>query len=407
MKRRLLDRLPFDLGRLRWMNPVLFLCMVGLMAVGVCFVYSANSIRDSEHLRSLYLAHARLAAAGILLQAVLAYVDYRRLLKGSVLFYAAALALLAAVLVMGDIRMGARRWVFGIQPSELAKLATIFVLARLLGRPGARRDVWEFLLASLLAGLPVALILLQPDLGTSLVFAPVLLGMLFVGATAPRVWLASVLAGIVAVGVVMGAVALQERPDTRPLVRHAARQATCFLSDYQRHRLVDVLYPDRDPLNLGWNRRQSQIAVGSGGVWGKGFLKGDQNVLGYLPQQVSANDFIFSVLAEEKGYVGSMGVLLLFAGMIGAALYVAAISRDGVGRLLGVGVAALFFCHVFINIAMTIGLLPVTGLPLPFISYGRTFMLTAILAAGLLQSVAVHARLSQAHASHWRPSTED
>ncbi len=232
----------------------------------------------------------------------------------------------------------------------------------------------------------------QPDLGTALVFGPILLLMLFAAGTSPRTWVAMVVAGLLAVAIVLGSILAQENPKTTDGIRRLSRQATFFLNDYQRDRLVDVLHPDRDPLNLGWNRRQSQIAVGSGGLWGKGYLKGDQNLLGYLPQQVSANDFIFSVLAEEKGYVGSVCVLLLFAGVVFASLYAAATSRDGTGRLLGVGVAALFFCHVFINIAMTIGLLPVTGLPLPFISYGRTFMLTAIIASGLLQSVAVHVR---------------
>ena len=389
-------RLPFDLGRLRRMNVTLLLCMVALMVVGVCFVFSANSIRDSLHLQSLYRAHAQMAAVGIVAVLALAYTDYRRFAKVAWIGYLAALALLVAVLAMGETRMGARRWVFGMQPSELAKVTTLLALAHLLGRPDARRDIWEFLLALLLTALPVALILMQPDLGTALVFGPILLLMLFAAGTAPRVWAVSVAAGLLGVALVLGAITLQEEPGTPAGLRRAARQATCFLDDYQRDRIVDVLYPDRDPLNRGWNRRQSQIAIGSGGLWGKGFLKGDQNLLGYLPQQVSANDFIFSVLAEEKGYVGALCVLLLYAGVVFSALQVAAVSRDGPGRLLGTGIAALFFCHVFINIAMTIGLLPVTGLPLPFISYGRTFMLTAIVATGLLQSVAVHARRKRA-----------
>lgn len=392
MSSGILDHLPCDLGRLRRMNPILLFCMIGLMIVGVCFVYSANSIRDNPILQSLYLGHAKLAAVGVLLNVALAYIDYRQILKWSWLFYLVAVALLVAVLVIGESRMGARRWVFGFQPSEFAKLATILALARLLGRPGARRDFWEFLLAVLLTALPVGLIMKQPDLGTALVFGPILLLMLFAAGTSPRTWVATVGAGLLAVSIVLGSILAQENPKTTDGFRRLSRQATFFLADYQRDRLVDALHPDRDPLNLGWNRRQSQIAVGSGGLWGKGYLKGDQNLLGYLPQQVSANDFIFSVLAEEKGYVGSVCVLLLFAGVVFASLYAAATSRDGTGRLLGVGVASLFFCHVFINIAMTIGLLPVTGLPLPFISYGRTFMLTAIIASGLLQSVAVHVR---------------
>lgn len=190
--------------------------------------------------------------------------------------------------------------------------------------------------------------------------------------------------------VVFGSLVIRENPRAPAPVRAACRGATSFLSDYQTERLLDFAFPDRDPLNRGWNRRQSQIAIGSGGVWGKGFLKGDQNILGYLPQQVSANDFIFSVIAEEAGFAGSVFVLLCYGGLLLSVLAVASAARDGPGRLLSAGVAAMLFCHVFINVAMTVGLAPITGLPLPFLSYGRTFMLAVTLAMGLVQSVAVH-----------------
>lgn len=385
-----IERLPWDLGRLQRMRGVLFVCMMLLMATGVAFVYSANSIRDSLLLRRLYLAHAEMALIGLGAGVALAYCHYRSILRWSGLFYLMAVVLLVLVLVAGQSRMGAKRWLFGIQPSEVAKLATIMLLARVLGRPGARRDIWEFLLAIAIVALPSLLIVMQPDLGTMLVFGPVLLAMLFAAGTAPRALLLTVLAGCLSITVVLGSIVLQEKSDLNPRWRPYVALPTSFLGDYQRGRLLDFLYPERDPYNLGWNRRQSEIAIGSGGRWGKGFLKGDQNMLGYLPRQVSANDFIFSVLAEEKGFVGTMSVLLLFAGILFPGLTVAAACRDGVGRLFVVGVLALLFSHVFINIAMTVGLLPVTGLPLPFISYGRTFMLTMAIALGLLQSVAVH-----------------
>ncbi|MDD5706521.1 MAG: FtsW/RodA/SpoVE family cell cycle protein [Kiritimatiellae bacterium] len=414
MKRHLLDRLPFDLGRLRRMRLGILLCMAALMAIGVCFVYSANSIRDNLRLQSQYLAHAQLAVLGVLLNLALAYCDYRRILRLGWLFYAGTIGLLLAVPFMGtDMGMGARRWVFGIQPAEFAKLATIIVLAQVLGRPSARRDIWEFLLGGLIVALPAGLVMLQPDLGTALVFVFVLMAMLFAAGTAPRALLLIVLAGALSVGAVLGAIVIQERASAaatpaavtaqagapapaapsgwrHTVLLRACGLATGFLDDYQRRRLLDYLYPESDPVNLGWNRRQSEIAVGSGGIWGKGFLKGDQNLLGYLPQKVSANDFIFSVLAEEKGFAGAILVLLLFAGIVFPGLAVAATCRDGSGRLLIAGIVALIFCHVFINVGMTVGLLPVKGLPLPFISYGRTFMLTATVALGLLQSVAVH-----------------
>ena len=396
MKRWLRWLPPLDLVRLRRMRLLPLAAMALLMAVGVAFVYSANAVRESDRLRQLYLEHAELGAIGLAACVALAYLDYRRLLRWSWLFYALSLGLLVAVLLVGSDRgMGARRWVFNIQPSEFAKLATIMLLAQLLGRARARRGPWDFLLAAAVVALPTALILKQPDLGTALVFGPILLAVLFAAGVAPRLLLAALLAGVLAVGLVLGAIVVQERPGAPAWAKRGANVATGFMGDFQRRRLLDYLYPERDPYNLGWNRRQSEIAIGSGGRWGKGYLRGDQNLLGYLPQQVSANDFIFAVLAEEMGFAGSMCVLLLYAGMVFSGLRAAAVCQGERGRLLGVGIVTLIFSHVFINIAMTVGLLPITGLPLPFISYGRTFMLTVAMAIGLLQSVAVHGRQPQ------------
>ncbi len=381
---------------LRSFNWLALLFMVALMVVGVFYVYSANAFREVKELRELYLAHAELGAVGIGIGFLLAFIDYRPILKYSWVLYLGSLLLLVAVLVVGTERMGARRWVFGIQPAEFAKLATILLLSAFLGREDARKDIWDFMGAGLITLVPMALILRQPDLGTALVFAPVLLALLFVSWTSPRALFSCILAGALAVAVLLGSVAIRGNPDAPAPARRAAHAATCVLSDYQVGRLLDFVYPDRDPINRGWNRRQSQIAIGSGGAWGKGFLKGDQNILGYLPQQVSANDFIFSVLAEEKGFAGSIFVLLCFGGLLLSTLYAAAVCADAPGRLLCTGVAALLFSHVFVNVGMTVGLLPVTGLPLPFISYGRTFMLTATIAMGLVQSVSVHASRREA-----------
>lgn len=376
----------------RRFNWIAFAAMALLMAVGVCFVYSANACRETEHLRMLYRSQAELAVIGLALGFAIAAIDYRGILRFSWLVYLGSIALLVAVIFIGTKQMGARRWIFGVQPAEFAKVATIMLLASFLGRKDARRDVWEFVAACAITLLPMALIFLQPDLGTALVFVPVLVAMLFVAGTAPRTLFLSIAAGILAIVVVFGAIVLRDRPGASPRVRSAARAATSFLSDYQVGRLLDFAYPDRDPMNRGWNRRQSQIAIGSGGRWGKGFLKGDQNILGYLPHQVSANDFIFSVIAEEKGYAGSMFVLLCYGVLLLSVVAVAAVAGDGPGRLLCSGVAAMLLCHVFVNVAMTVGMVPVTGLPLPFVSYGRTFMLALCVAMGLVQGVSVHGR---------------
>ena len=193
----------------------------------------------------------------------------------------------------------------------------------------------------------------------------------------------------------VAAIALVETRDLPLRTEAYLRQAT-GLTDYQQDRIANFLFPDRNPHGGAWNKRQSEIAVGSGGVWGKGYRKGDQNLLGYLPPSVSSNDFIFSVLAEEAGFAGSLVILALYVLVIGAILAVAFRCPDGVGKLLCVGVAVMMFCHVFVNIAMTIGLLPITGLPLPFISYGRTCLLTMMAALGFVQSVAIHGRASAA-----------
>jgi rod shape determining protein RodA len=167
------------------------------------------------------------------------------------------------------------------------------------------------------------------------------------------------------------------------------------LKPHQVRRLQVFLFPDKDLHGSGYNRRQSEIAVGSGGVWGKGYLKGEQYMLGYLPPSVSSNDFIFAVLAEEAGFAGSLTVLLLFLGLLSSGLWIAFHCQDDTGRLFCVGVLTLTFSHMFINIAMTIGMMPITGLPLPFISYGRTFMLTMMAAFGMVQSVSIYGRESE------------
>ncbi len=380
-------------GPLRRLNWTLLTGMCLLIALGTAFIYSACSIRDVAKLQDLYRLHAGSAAAGLAVYLVLACINYRTLVRWSWVFYLGALVLLAAVLVFGRVEMGARRWVFGVQPSEIAKLAVILFVAWFLGRRDASRDTAAYLATLGVVAVPVVLVLQQPDLGTALVFVPTVLAMLFASNTAPRAFWLTLAAGAVVLLLVVAAVVLVETRELKPGTEALVRRATC-LTDYQQDRIANFIFPDRSPHGGAWNKRQSEIAVGSGGVWGKGFRKGDQNLLGYLPPSVSSNDFIFSVLAEEAGFVGSLGVLLLYALVIGTVLAVAFTCPDNVGKLLCVGVAVMMFCHVFVNIAMTVGLLPITGLPLPFISYGRTCLLTMMAALGFVQSVAIHGRES-------------
>ena len=381
--------LPFGIGSLRFANWFAFVAMAALMAVGVCYIYSANAFRASARLQSLYLDQAKLcvlcAAGGF----AVSLIDYRRIIKLSAIFYAAAAALLVAVLFIGTSRMGATRWVFGIQPSELAKVATIMAIAQFLGRSSAAKDIWDLAFVGLLAFFPMLLVVMEPDLGTALVFAPVAWTMLFASGTSLRLLLALAAVAALAVALLLGAISAEGNPSSPPRLRAAAAKATSFMSPYQKTRLLDFVFPDRDPLGCGWNRRQSMIAIGSGGARGKGFLKGDQNILGYIPQQVSANDFIFSVLAEEKGFAGSAFLLVCYGILLLSVLATGAAAADETGRLLCVGIATLVFCHVLVNVGMSVGMLPITGMPLPFVSYGRTFLAALGLAFGLVQGVAV------------------
>ena len=379
------------LAHFRNLNPMLFACMIGLSMVGVMFIYSACSIREDPDLQLLYIRHAEVGVLGLALYLAAAWLDYRSAMRLCGAVYAACLVLLALVPVIGEETMGARRWLFGIQPSEPAKLAIIMALAWLYGRRHADRGPLAFFLTLALVGVPGVLILLQPDLGTAMVLVPTVLAMMFAANVAPRLLWSFVLAGLAAAGLILGVIYATEKANLTPERREALIRATC-LRDHQIERRQVFLFPDKDLHGRGYNRRQSEIAVGSGGVWGKGYLKGEQYMLGYLPPSISSNDFIFAVLAEEAGFAGSLTVLLLFLGLLWSGLWVAFRCRDDTGRLFCVGVVTLIFSHMFINIAMTIGIMPITGLPLPFISYGRTFMLTMMVALGLVQSVSIHGR---------------
>lgn len=363
--------------------------MTGLVVFGTLFVYSVCSLRADPSLRLMYVNHALMGFIGIPLALALAFIPFRCMLAFRWVIYGAVLMLLLMTPFLGTEAMGAKRWIFGIQPSELAKLAIIMVLAHLYGARTAGRGVGAFLLTGLIVGAPLALVMMQPDLGTALVMVPTVFAMLFVSNVAPRLTWCCFLAVVLSASFIIGAVWYAERPDTPPEKRELAIRMT-GLRPHQVTRLQVFLFPERDIHGSGYNRRQSEIAVGSGGVWGKGYLRGEQYSLGYLPPSIATNDFVFSVLAEEAGFAGSMAVLLLFLGLFASGLGIAFNCRDDVGRVFCVGATTLIFSHMFINIAMTIGLMPITGLPLPFVSYGRTFLMTLIVISGLMQSVSVH-----------------
>ena len=306
-------------------------------------------------------------ALGMAVAAVLMLVDYHRWLEGAYLLYALNLLLLGLVLVVGEVRGGAQRWLavgpLTFQPSELAKISTVLALTRYLG---SHRDQPRRLTAALvpigLVAVPTALILAEPNLGTAMLFLLLLGAMLFAwGLPARWLWLA---AGI---GFLAAPIGWQ------------------LLHDYQRARLLVFANPNLDPLGAGYTVVQSKIAIGSGLLWGRGWFAGTQNQLNFLPERHT--DFIFSVVGEEAGFLGAAGILLLYGLLLHRGFRIAAESRDPFGRLLVAGLMAMLGCHVVINVGMTMGLMPVVGLPLPFLSYGGSWLLTCLVAMGMVFSV--------------------
>lgn len=381
-----------NLQLLMRMNWLMLAAVAALITLGIFFINSATYVRE-DVTASLYQKQLLWAVAGLVGYVAAALFDYRRLRDVAWWVYGMALILLVAVLFFGTRIYGARRWLMflgtGIQPSELGKVAFIVLAACLLSPPAEKYGRmpsmgWLFVLA----GVPMLLVLKEPDLGSALVFIPVVMAMLFAAGAPARPMAMLVAGGVAAALLVLGAVALPEKLGMS--AEHQERFfKTIHMTDYQRDRIEVFLQPGKDPMGTGWNKRQSEIAVGSGGLTGKGFRKGTQNILGFLPRTVAPTDFIFSVIAEETGFAGAMTVVGLYGILALCGLYSAMMARDKMGRLLCVGVITMVFTHAFVNMAMTIGLLPIVGIPLPLVSYGGTFMVITLIALGLVQSVHV------------------
>ena len=374
---------PRPLLRLDW---TMVLAMLALFIGGLFFIYSASYRAAELPVSPLYQKQLRFGLVGLGAFIAMALLDYRRLRDLAWPLYLVGLVGLALVLVpgIGKKMYGAVRWITlagtQVQPSELAKLATILVLARFMSNPSREPAQFRFLCQAFVIALPpVLLILREPDLSTASTLLGVTLIMLFAAGVPLRTFVILMCGGGLVVGALLALLFL--KPDWVPHL------------GYVKERIVVFFDPGRDPLKTGWNAIQSALAVGSGGLWGKGYLQGTQDVLGYLPRTVSANDFIFPVIAEEVGFVGSSVLLSLYAVVLFAGIRAAAVAQDKMGRLLAAGLTGLVFCHVFVNIAMTIGLLPIMGIPLPLVSYGGTFVVGAMAALGLVQSVYVRRRL--------------
>ncbi len=306
------------------------------------------------------------------LMVVLAMVDLRVWFASAYPVYAVGLLLLLAVEIMGDVSLGAQRWLnlgfVRLQPSEIMKIGLVLALARFYhGLPADEaRFSWRLFVPVALIGIPTLLVAHQPDLGTAVLLAATGLSVMMLAGLSLRV---------------VGALALSALAAIPPVVMFV-------LHDYQRNRILTFLNPEADPSGSGYHIMQSKIALGSGGLLGKGFGLGSQSQLDFLPEKHT--DFIFATLAEEFGFVGCVSVLALYLATITIALRIASVSHSHFGRLGAAGVTATFALYVLINGAMVMGLAPVVGVPMPMLSFGGTVMLTVMIGFGLVQAVRVH-----------------
>ncbi|MGC6423766.1 MAG: FtsW/RodA/SpoVE family cell cycle protein [Lentimonas sp.] len=389
------ERLRFD-----WISP---LCIVLLCVTGILFIYSAQISYNGGHWkRQLFWAVIGLGAYG-----TISMINYKAFLEYAHFIYALGIFGLLLATPLSPLSyedMGARRWVdlgfTRVQPTEGAKIATLIMTASILARSNIG-SVSDSLVAlakvAVVFLLPMLLIFLQPDLGSSLVFPPMIFALLYVSRLSVKFFMSAFAIFAVAIAVVgidiygysQHLEKVREAESSRaPVI--GSYQSLLPIHDYQRNRILTFVAPDVvDPNGTGasWNANQAKISAATGGATGKGLFKGTQAQLGYLPQAVAHNDFIFSVIAEETGFLGSAFVVGLFCLMVANGIRIAGNARDRFGMQLAIGVSVLFLVHIFINIGMTIGITPITGLPLPFLSYGGSFILSCFILQGLVQSV--------------------
>lgn len=351
---------------IRSFNVELFVTMVALFTIGIFTLYSATK---GPGIHSLYKQQLVFFCIGLAVAGALVLVDTQLLYRMSYFFYGISLLMLVLVLIIGQVGNGSQRWLgfgwFRVQPSEFAKIAIVFTFARFFSDD--KREPPYSLKRLVVPGLLVAplflLILLQPDLGTAgILFLVAASVILFLGLEVRSALLVLVIALV-----------------TVPLTYQFA------LKDYQRKRIVNFVDPGSDPRGSGYNAIQSKIAVGSGKLFGKGYLKGTQSQLNFLPEQHT--DFIFPVLAEERGFVGGAILVTLYFLYCMFALRTVSRARDKFEMLLSFGLASILFWHVFINLGMISGILPIVGVTLPFLSYGGSSLLTFMMATGLILNI--------------------
>ncbi len=349
----------------------LVMVIFALNLVGLITLYSATHGPTAKEVESLYLKQVFLLAGGWTFFFIVTFFEYLFVSRIAYLVYGINLALLAAVTLFGDVSLGAQRWIeigpLRFQPSETMKICLIMVLAKVLSRrsvEGRGMGLKAMLIPLLIIGIPFAFVVEQPDLGTAMMLAAIGVTMILFCKVRKTILFSALLAVLIAA----------------PIAWNYG------LRDYQKNRVINFLSPANDPRGSGYNSIQSRIAVGSGKIFGKGYMKGTQSQLEFLPERHT--DFIYSVLSEEQGFVGSLSVVGLFCALFWICIQIASTARDKFGALLVVGVMSYVFWHMFVNIGMVIGLLPIVGVPLPLLSYGGTSLLTTMASLGIISSVA-------------------
>ncbi|APR97235.1 cell wall shape-determining protein [Pandoraea thiooxydans] len=359
----------------------LMVIMLLLLAIGLVALYSASidvPSRVASQLRNIGLA--------FLLMWLLASLPTQKLMRIAVPLYAFGIALLIAVFVIGVTKNGARRWInvgVVIQPSEIMKIAMPLLLAWYFQKREGGVRWYDYVVAMVLLLIPVGLIAKQPDLGTAILVAAAGLYVIYLAGLSWKLILPVFLAGVIAIGSLLAFESRICQPDVTWVGLH----------DYQKHRICTFLDPTSDPLGKGFHTIQAVIAIGSGGVTGKGWLKGTQAHLEFIPEKHT--DFIFAVFAEEFGLMGESVLLLLYFSLVVRGLMIAAGGATQFGRLLAGAISMIFFTYSFVNMGMVSGILPVVGVPLPFMSYGGTALVTLGVGVGILMSVAREKRLMQ------------
>jgi rod shape determining protein RodA len=353
-------------------DKVLLFSVMLLMVIGLTTIFSVSYSADGGNFMN-FKKQLLFAGIGFVAMLVASYVDYRMLKNYTEVFYGLILVLLVAVLFLGKITRGTAGWfnfgLFSLQPAEFAKIIIIVLLAKYLAGMGNYYNIMKKIVAS---GVPtlamVGLIILQPDLGSSLVILFIWFGLLCVfGLNMKQIAFFLILGMAV-----------------------SAFSWTYVLKDYQKDRVMTFVQPQNDPLGSGYNVLQSTIAIGSGNFWGKGLGHGSQSQLNFLPEKHT--DFIFAVIAEEMGFVGGALVLLLFAIIFYRLLVIASEAQDNFGKLICLGTIFLLLFHVIVNIGMNMGIMPVTGIPLPFVSYGGSSLVAFLIIIGIVQSVYINGR---------------